>query len=273
MSCYKPKRKTASGVEEVTLPIASIQGLQTGLDDLGNKTIDRVDYAGVANPDAASTFYGSAANAYPGDDGISYNSYVEISAEVEGSEQTYSFPISTHTPIIAGENVTFEQNKEKTAVTINAAPAMPIIRVGSVTDINGTMLIGGENPLIFTVEIIDGHLQVGDEVQICTRQLFTYDSGRRRKIRLRKQWYTVITEENTNHRFIFVSAGHSADNNARRLFRTNSASPSTKTLSALYVRVRRPVFDSGGTEVDGLFSNIVTVWKRYNRETGKIYIK
>lgn len=273
MSCYKPKRKTASGVEEVTLPIASIQGLQTELDDLGNKTIDRVDYLSVMAPEPAMQFYNTDAGAHIGEEGIAYNTLCEISSDINDSEVTYTFPMSTHIPILPGENISFSDNEEGTAIKINASPAMPIIRVGSVTDINGTMLIGGENPLIFTVEIIDGHLQVGDEVQICTRQLFTYDSGRRRKIRLRKQWYTVITEENMNHRFIFVSAGHSADDNARRLFRTNSASPSTKTLSALYVRVRRPVFDSGGTEVDGLFSNIVTVWKRYNRETGKIYIK
>ena len=273
MSTFTPKRKTASGIEEVTLPIASIKGLQTELDNLGNKTIDKVDYLSVAAPEAAMQFHNVDTAASVGDEGIAYNSICEINSEVDGNEVTRTVPISTHIPIIPGENVTFTENEEGTAIHVNANPAMPIIRVGSVTDINGTMLIGGENPLIFTVEIIDGHLQVGDEVQICTRQLFTYDSGRRRKIRLRKQWYTVITEENMNHRFIFVSAGHSADDNARRLFRTNSASPSTKTLSALYVRVRRPVFDSGGTEVDGLFSNIVTVWKRYNRETGKIYIK
>ena len=272
MSCYKPKRKTASGVEEVTLPIASIKGLQTELDDLGNKTIDRVDYAGVASPDAASTYFGSPANAYPGDDGISYNSYVEISAEVDGSEQAYSFPISTHTPIVAGENVTFEQNKEKTAVTINAAPAMPIIRVGSVTDIAGTMLISADNPLIFSVEIIDGKLQIGDEVQICTRQLFTYDEGRRRKMRLRSQWKVAITDQELNNRFVFVPVYATADKKGQRLFRTDSASLSSKTLSALYVRVRRPVVKDG-TVVDGLFSNVVTVWKRYNCDTRKVYIK
>ena len=186
MSCYIPKRKTASGVEEVTLPIASIAGL---------------------------------------------------SEELAALE-----------------------------------PTMPMIRVGSITDVDGTMIIGGENPLIFTVEIIDGQLQIGDEVQICTRQLFTYDQGRRRKMRLRKQWYTTITEQNVNQRFIFVSAGQSTDANAKRLFRTDSASPSTKTLSPLYVRVRRPVYQDG-TEVDGLFSNIVTVWKRYNRGLSKIYIR
>lgn len=151
-------------------------------------------------------------------------------------------------------------------------PTMPMIRVGSVTDIDGTMKIGPMNPLIITVEIIHGHLEVGDQVQICTRQLFTYDSGRRRKMRLRREWQTVITESDVNSRFIFVPIEESSSQKGQRLFRTGAASPGTKTLSPLYVRVRRPVYNDG-TEVDGLFSNIVTVWKRFNRSTSKIYIK
>lgn len=186
MSCYSPKRKTSSGVEEVTIPISAINGLSEELDALN--------------------------------------------------------------------------------------PTMPMIRVGSVTDLNGTMIISAENPLVFTVEIIHGQLQVGDQVQICTRQLFTYDQGRRRKMRLRKQWYTTITEQNVNNRFIFVSIAEPSTQLGQRLFKTDSASPSTKTLSALYIRVRRPVYQDG-TEVDGLFSNIVTVWKRFNRGTSRIYIK
>lgn len=187
MSIYQPKRKTSFGVEEVTFPISSVEGL---------------------------------------------------SEKIEG----------------------------KTL-------AMPRIRVGSVTDINGTMIIGGLNPLIFTVEIIDGKLKIGDEVQICTRQLFTYDQGRRRKMRLRKQWYTTITSDNVNNRFIFVSVGEAAGDQGQRLFKTNGLSDSTKTLSPLYIRVRRPVFNENGSEVSGLFSNIVTMWKRYDRSTSKIYIK
>lgn len=186
MSCYSPKRKTSSGVEEITIPISAINGLSEELDALN--------------------------------------------------------------------------------------PTMPMIRVGSVTDLNGTMIISADNPLIFTVEIIHGQLQVGDQVQICTRQLFTYDQGRRRKMRLRKQWYTTITEQNVNERFIFVSIAEPSTLKGQRLFKTDSASLSTKTLSALYVRVRRPVYQDG-TEVDGLFSNIVTVWKRYDRGLSKIYIK
>ena len=103
MSTFTPKRKTASGVEDITLPVTAIGGLEEQLTILDENSL-----------------------------------------------------------------------------------AMPRIRVGSVTDIEGTMRITEDNPLIFTVEIIDGKLQVGDQVQICTRQLFTYDSGRRRKMRLRR---------------------------------------------------------------------------------------
>ena len=272
MSCYKPKRKTASGVEEVTLPIASIKGLQTELDNLGNKTIDKVDHLSVMAPDPAMQFYNMDAAAHIGDEGISYNSLCEISSDINDSEVTYTFPVSTHIPILPGENVSFTDNQEGTAIEINAAPAMPIIRVGSVTDIEGTMRINEDNPLIFTVEIIDGKLQPGDQVQICTRQLFTYDQGRRRKMRLRKEWQTVVTESDVNSRFIFVPIAESPTMKGQRLFKTGAASPGTKTLSPLYVRVRRPIFVDD-TEVDGLFSNIVTVWKRYHLASSKIYIK
>ena len=189
MSTFTPKRKTASGVEDITLPVTAIGGLEEQLTILDENSL-----------------------------------------------------------------------------------AMPRIRVGSVTDIEGTMRITEDNPLIFTVEIIDGKLQVGDQVQICTRQLFTYDEGRRRKMRLRKEWQVVIDESTVNERFIFVSVAQSSTAKGQRLFRTGSASMSTKTLSPLYVRVRRPIYKDG-TQIDGLFSNIETVWKRYNRGTGKIYIK
>lgn len=186
MPCYTPKRKTSSGVENVTLPIDSIEGLTAELESI--------------------------------------------------------------------------------------APTMPMIRVGSVSDLDGTMQISVSNPLIITVEIINGKLQVGDQVQICTRQLFTYDTGRHRKMRLRNQWSVRITEENVNSRFIFVSIPEDSNMPSQRLFKTGSGSESTKTLSPLYVRVRRPVYNSY-SEVDGLFSNVVTLWKRYNRSTNKIYIK
>ena len=184
MSIYQPKRQTSSGVEEVTFPISSVDGL---------------------------------------------------SEKIEG----------------------------KTLV-------VPRIRVGAANDYDGTMVITETNPLIFAVEIIDGKLEIGDEVQICTRQLFTYNDGRKRKYRLRRVWGTKIDEQNVNNRFIFVSI-FNVYSDARRLFCTG-AGPSQNTLSPLYIRVRRPILVDG-SDVDGKFSNIVTVWKKYNRGNNKIFIK
>jgi len=148
---------------------------------------------------------------------------------------------------------------------------MPRIRVGAVSDMEGTMIPSVDNPIFFAVEIIDGKLQVGDDVQICTRQLFTYDNGRRRKYRLRCEWHTPITEENVNHRFIFVYMNESPGMQGARFFKTGNITDKN-TLSPVYVRVRRPILNNG-SDVDGEFSNIETVWKKYNRGTGKVFIK
>jgi hypothetical protein len=88
MSCYKPKRKTASGVEEVTLPIASIKGLQTELDNLGNKTIDKIDYLSVASPEVAMQLHNMDAAAYASEDGVKYSTMCEISSDINDSEVT-----------------------------------------------------------------------------------------------------------------------------------------------------------------------------------------
>lgn len=154
----------------------------------------------------------------------------------------------------------------------NKTIAMPMIRVANATDIDSTFIISSANPLIFSVEIIDGQLQEGDEVQICTRQLYTYNNGTKRRYRLRKEWFTKITSDNVDDRFIFVSIGESSKTKSQRLFRTGAASQNKGTLSPIYIRVRRPVYKDG-TEVDGLFSNVVTVWKKYDRASSKIYIK
>ena len=273
MSCYKPKRKTASGVEEVTLPIASIKGLQTELDDLGNKTIDKVDYLSVMAPDPAMQFYNMDAYASVREDGISYSTMCEISSDINDSEVTYAFPMSTHVPIVPGDNVSLDENDSGTAVVLSANTKMPIIRVANAYDRVGTMIIGPDNPLTISVEIITGKLQVGDDMQICTRQLFTYDNGTKRKYRLRNQWHTKITEDNVNSRFIYVTITDTPTGEFNRLFRSGALGTKGTTLSPIYVRIRRPILGDDGVDRDGTFSNIVTVWKKYDRESGKIYIK
>ena len=148
--------------------------------------------------------------------------------------------------------------------------AMPIIRLANVLDINNTMIIGPSNPLKFCVEIIDGSLQVGDSLQICVKQLFTYRKKNKRKYRLRCQWSVKVTEQDIGSRFLCVNVIESLNGISQRLYKTNDWGNST--LSPLYIRIRRPIF-AGTTEIDAYFSNIVTVWKKYSLETGKILIK
>ena len=187
MSCYTPKRKTNSGIEDVKLPINSIKGLEDRLATIGGRKL-----------------------------------------------------------------------------------AMPIIRLANVLDNNNTMVIGPSNPLKFCVEIIDGSLQVGDTLQICTKQLFTYRERNKRKYRLRCQWSVTVTEQDIGSRFLYVNVIESLSGISQRLYRTNDWGNST--LSPLYIRIRRPIL-AGTNDVDAYFSTIVTVWKKYSLETGKILIK
>lgn len=148
--------------------------------------------------------------------------------------------------------------------------AMPIIRLANVSDNNNTMIISSTNPLRFCIEIISGSLQVGDTVQICVRQLFTYKENNKRKYRLRCLWKTNITEQDVGSRFVFVDIAESLGERNQRLYKTNDLGNST--MSPLYIRIRRPIF-KGSTDVDAYFSNIVTVWKKYSLGTGRILIK
>ena len=187
MSCYTPKRKTNNGIEDVKLPINSINGLEDRLATIGGRKL-----------------------------------------------------------------------------------SMPIIRLANVLDTNNTMIIGPSNPLKFCVEIIDGSLQVGDSLQICVKQLFTYRKRNKRKYRLRCQWSVKVTKQDIGSRFLYVNVIESLSGISQRLYRTNDWGNST--LSPLYIRIRRSIF-AGTNEVDAYFSNIVTVWKKYSLETGKILIK
>lgn len=148
--------------------------------------------------------------------------------------------------------------------------AMPIIRLANVLDSNNTMIIGPSNPLKFCVEIIDGLLQVGDSLQICVKQLVTYRKRNKRKYRLRCQWSVKVTEQDIGSRFLCVNVIESLNGISQRLYKTNDWGNST--LSPLYIRIRRPIF-ARTNEIDAYFSNIVTVWKKYSLETGKILIK
>lgn len=148
--------------------------------------------------------------------------------------------------------------------------AMPIIRLANVSDNNNTMIISSTNPLKFCIEIISGSLQVGDMVQICVKQLYTYRELNKRKYRLRCLWRAEITEQNVGSRFILVNIAEALGERSQRLFKTNDLGNST--MSPLYIRIRRPIY-RGTTDVDAYFSNIITVWKKYSLGTGRILIK
>lgn len=107
-------------------------------------------------------------------------------------------------------------------------------------------------------------------LQICVKQLFTYKERNRRKYRLRCQWSVKVTEQDIGSRFLYVSVIESLSGISQRLYRTNDRGNSS--MSPLYIRIRRPIF-AGTTDVDAYFSNVVTVWKKYSLETGKILIK
>lgn len=187
MSCYTPKRKTKNGIEDVKLPMSSVNGLEEKLSSIKGGSL-----------------------------------------------------------------------------------AMPIIRLAGVSDSNNSMVINQNNPLKFCIEIIDGALQVGDDVQICVRQLFNYKDRGKRKYKLRCRWNKTITANDIGSRFIFVTIEEELNQRTQRLYKTNDLGNST--FSPLYIRVRRPIFKRT-VDVDGYFSNIITVWKKYNLSTGRILIK
>lgn len=187
MSCYTPKRKTKNGIEDVKLPMSSVNGLEEKLSSIKGGSL-----------------------------------------------------------------------------------AMPIIRLAGVSDSNNSMVINQNNPLKFCIEVIDGALQVGDDVQICVRQLFNYKDRGKRKYKLRRLWNKTITANDVGSRFIFVTIEDELSQRTQRLYKTNDLGNST--FSPLYIRIRRPIF-MGTTDVDGYFSNIITVWKKYCLSTGRILIK
>lgn len=151
----------------------------------------------------------------------------------------------------------------------NQTLSMPRIRLANAYDKNNTMCISADNPLVLSVEIMDGYLQEGDSIQVCTRELYTYRDLNKRKYKLKCQWNTRITSENKDSKFINVAI-YAKDVYKTRLFRSNTVS--SFTLSTLYIRVRRPIYINS-VDNDAEFSNIVTVWKKYDRGTGKIEIK
>lgn len=142
--------------------------------------------------------------------------------------------------------------------------------------------VSEEYPLKLTVEVIGGTLQAGDELQVCVRRTYhtreknlSGEIYKRRKQKLRRFAWRTITEENLNDRFLSVTLFRDDCKNVWSCLFHNDRT-SFDRLSALYLRIRRPVGDlqqnESGMTVDAKFSNVVTVWKSYALD-GKLSIK
>lgn len=85
---------------------------------------------------------------------------------------------------------------------------MPTIRLVTVRDTDGTMSITENNPLTFTVEITSGSLQVGDQLQICNKELYTYKGKAQKRYKLRRFAEYVVTEDDLNKKHLYLSVGN-----------------------------------------------------------------
>lgn len=149
---------------------------------------------------------------------------------------------------------------------------MPIIRMGAVSDVNGTMEISTDNPLTFKVEVIGGTLQAGDVLQVCGMQLYTYknedDTGRVRKYKMRSFANYEITAGDLTKQYISITiGGEGNESQIQDLLRGGGRSTSTvHNYHTKYLRIRREHPDNAS---NALFSNAVPFqafgkWDREN---------
>lgn len=205
------------------------------------------------------------------DDTIYWDTVLKM--EDEDSEEVDRKPINIQLPIIAGNGIEFTPNQDGSRMTINATGGgssftMPIIRLGNVSDIDGTMVITESNPLKFRVEVIGGELQVGDELQLCSRRLYTYmndtGDGRIKRYKLRQFVKYIITEEDLTKRYILISVAYNGE--IKELLRGGGKPNSTvNNYYTKYLRIRRTHPDN---PYNALFSNAVPfqVFGRYDKE-------
>lgn len=139
----------------------------------------------------------------------------------------------------------------------NANLTMPIIRMGPVSDVNGTMEISQDNLLTLTAEVIGGNLQVGDVLQLCAMRLYTYwnedGTGRIRKYKMRTFCNHEVTEEDLGKRYIPITIENSYQ--LQNLLRGGGRYNSTvHNYYTKYMRIRREHPDNPD---NALFSNAV----------------
>lgn len=153
---------------------------------------------------------------------------------------------------------------------------MPQIRFGNAIYSNMDKTVNDENPLNLRVEIVGGGaLQVGDSLQICAKRTYGYkdiNGMPYRKQKLRMQCEYEICEDDLGKRFLTVTTNFVQG----WLFKNDRNRSDTNSLSAFYLRIRRPIYKetpNGYLPVDAIFSNVITVWKAYNQHTNELSIK
>lgn len=153
---------------------------------------------------------------------------------------------------------------------------MPQIRFANAIYADAEKIVSVNRPLKLTVEIVGGGaLQVGDKLQICARRTYGYKNAldlsyRKQKLRCQQQY--EITEEDLDKKFLTITTDGSVD---RWLFKNDRKQSSAyfDCSSAFYMRIKRVTQYAGGKECDAIFSNIVTVWKTFNKETKVVNLK
>ena len=122
-----------------------------------------------------------------------------------------------------------------------------------------------EYPLVFSVEIVSGTLQVGDELQLCMRKMFCSTAKDIPPYyKLKRFFKYVITEDDLDKKFIQL-----------KFFGKNKMllrSASSTHQYPKYIRIRRPILGELGEPVNSLFSNEIP-FTVYRSKTNGISIR
>lgn len=132
---------------------------------------------------------------------------------------------------------------------------MPTIRLATVRDTNGSMVISADNPLTITVEITSGALQVGDQLQLCARKLYTYqkdETSRERRYKLRAFMNYEISESDLTRKHLMLHIGE--DWAIKELCRGGGQNSPSRRYPK-YIRIRRGYMREDGSTEDAKFSN------------------
>lgn len=238
------------------------------INEVNEKTVDKVSIINTAIQTYA--YY------HEMDEGITYALPYGMSNS-EGGDISYG-NMYLRVPIVEGKNVKFEL--EDNHVKINATGGnsfeMPQIRFTGARYTNTGKIVDTDNPLTLSVEIVGGGaLQEGDKLQICVRRTYGYKRNDMpyRKQKLRAVCTYDITNEDIDKRFLSINTNRV---NSWLFYndRNSTINGEIDTQSAFYLRIKRVTkYQGDGNECDAIFSNIVTVWKTYNRHTHEVNIK